>query len=186
MASRHPVHVTMRLVDGLPSLRKQAAFDVVRTAFRGARGREGFRLVHYSVLSNHLHLVVEAKDASALSLGLRSIQARMAYGLNRLWERKGRLFGDRYHARALKTPREVRNALAYVLLNARKHAAEAGRRLLRRWLDPFSSGGCFDGWRSDVRAHRPPDAFDVTSPRTWLLHTGWRRHRLLLLDEVPG
>lgn len=186
MASRHPVHVTLRLAEGLPSLRQQAAFDVVRAAFRGVVGRAGFRLVHYSVLSNHLHLLVEAKDASALSFGLRSIQARMARGLNELWQRRGRLFGDRYHARPLKTPREVRNALAYVLLNARKHAAEAGRRLKRLWLDPFSSGACFDGWKSDWVLPDEPDAYDVTRPRTWLLHTGWRRHRLLLLDELPG
>lgn len=180
------MHVTLRLADGLPSLRKQDAFDVVRAAFRGAMGRAGFRLVHYSVMSNHLHLLVEAKDARTLSLGLRSIQARMARGLNELWQRRGRLFGDRYHARILKTPREVRNALAYVLLNARKHAAEMGRRIRSIWLDPFSSGGAFDGWKSAWVLPNDPETFDVTEPKTWLLRIGWRRHRLLLLDEVPG
>src|SRR5262249_51577855 len=36
-----------------------------------------------------------------------------------------RRLGDRYHARSLSTPREVRNALVYVLNNWRKHVRGA-------------------------------------------------------------
>jgi hypothetical protein len=82
---------------------------------------------------------------------------------------------DRYHVRMLRTPREVRNAIAYVLLNARKHAARAGRTLSRAFqIDPASSGRWFDGWKFPIgRSERlPPVAF----PRSWLLAVGWKQH----------
>ena len=49
--------------------------------------------------------------------------------------------GDRYHVRALETPREVRHALVYVLQNWRKHLTDV------RGLDPRSSAAWFTGWR---------------------------------------
>ena len=96
------------------------------------------------------------------------------------------MLAERYHLRVLRTPREVRNALAYVLLNGRRHAYATGRKPLGRGkVDPASSGRWFDGWR-DRRSGRAPDPAAVAAPRTWLLGVGWRRHGLLSLDEVPG
>jgi len=88
------------------------------------------------------------------------------------------VWGDRYHARALPTPREVRHAIAYVLLNFRKHLrAPAG-------IDPCSSGPWFSGW---ARSPRPAAAPAPTSPaRTWLAATGWRRLGLIHTHEQPG
>jgi len=110
--------------------------------------------------------------------------------------RKGRVVADRYHARVLRTPREVRNALRYVLLNARRHAAASARRALRAMevvLDPASSARWFDGWKrasqsvpgahADAAPGLPPP---VARARTWLLRSGWRRHGLLDPAEVPG
>lgn len=185
LAARHPLHVTLRLEKGLPSVRQKRLFKVIKRAVRDGNHRFGFRVVHYSVQSNHLHLVTEAKDKDALSRGMKGLQVRIARGLNALLSRRGRVFSDRYHARALKTPREVRNALAYVLLNARRHAAQAGRRFAPSWLDPFSSGACFDGWKSGCPA-LSSDEVDVAAPHTWLLAKGWRRRGLLDLAEVPG
>jgi hypothetical protein len=53
--------------------------------------------------------------------------------------------------RKRRTPREVRNALRYVLSNYRQHEAERGARLARDWIDPFSSAFWFDGWKDRVR-----------------------------------
>ena len=106
---------------------------------------------------------------------------RVAKGLNKLWGRKGSVFADRHHDRILRSPREVRNALAYVLNNCLRHGIRAG------FPDLYSSGGWFDGWRRDRRP-----LVQVVSPsvvaqaRTWLLSVGWRRHRLIGYLEVPG
>jgi len=51
---------------------------------------------------------------------------RVARRLNRLRGRCGRAVADRYHARILKTPTEVRHARRYLLTNAQKHYAVEG------------------------------------------------------------
>lgn len=134
------------------------------------RELENFRLVQYSVQSNHLHLICEALDRRELIRGVQSIAIRIAKRLNTLWERAGKLFADRYHDRILRTPREVRNALAYVLHNARKHGVLANHA----GPDPCSSGRWFDGWGdwlADESTKSP-----VARAKTWLLSIGWLRH----------
>jgi len=113
LKARHPVHVTLRVAQGLPNLRAKAQFRIVKDALRGIRRRFAFRVVHYSVQSNHLHLVCEAHDKASLGRGLKGLQVRIAKALNKLLGRRGAVFPTRYHARILKTPREVRNALRY-------------------------------------------------------------------------
>jgi putative transposase len=96
-------------------------FRAVRGALAGARARFGFRLVHFSVQRDHLQLLAEVSDRRALSRGMQGLTIRVAKVVNRRLGRSGRVFADRYHARALTTPREARWALRYVLSNARKH-----------------------------------------------------------------
>ena len=182
LASRYPVHVTLKLERGLPRLRNKAAYRVLRRAFAGGNARDGFRLCEYSVQGNHVHLIVEAKDRTALSRGMQGLGVRIARGLNRLWGRAGRVFADRYHDRILRTPREVRNALAYVLNNARRH------RLGLKWaIDLFTSGPWFDGWKEAGVAStvQRPEEQPTAQARSWLLHMGWRRHGLIRVAEVP-
>ena len=139
LCERFPVHVTVRLREGLPSLRSKEAHLVLKRAFGAASGRFGFRLVHFSVQTEHLHFVAESSDERALSRGMLGLSVRVARALNALWRRHGQVFADRYHARILRTPREVRNALVYVIQNARKHGAWHTQQ-----PDPFSSGPWFD------------------------------------------
>jgi hypothetical protein len=83
----------------------------------------------------------------------------------------------------LRTPREARNAIAYVLLNARRHLARAGRAPASlAAIDPASSGRWFEGWAQAPEPSADPPA--VAPARTWLLHTGWRRHGLIRPDEA--
>ena len=108
---------------------------------------------------------------------------RMARGLNKLWERSGKVFSDRYHDRILRTPTEVRNALNYVLNNARRHA------LALKWaIDLFASGPWFDGWRAPRGLVEVPTGVEcpTAEARTWLLNKGWRRCGLLSPEGVPG
>jgi hypothetical protein len=114
---------------------------------------------------------------------MKSLAARVARAVNRVFGLRGNVFPDRFHARALRTPREVRNALAYVLLNALRHLGRLAAKALA--VDPASSGRWFDGWRRGTAAgslERPA----VAHPGTWLLSVGWRRHGLLEANEVPG
>jgi putative transposase len=180
LASRFPVHVTLKLQRGLPSLRRKHAYAVLVGAFAAMRGREHFRLVHYSAQSNHVHLLCEARDRGELARGIQALAIRIAKRLNRLWNRAGRLFADRYHDHILRTPREVRNALAYVLNNAAKHGIE----LPRGKPDPYSSGRWFGGWRGSSTCGS--DSSPLARARTWLLSIGWLRHgRIELTGASP-
>ncbi len=181
----HPVHVTLRMRGDVPSLRTRDAWAVIVRVMRSARKRHGMTVNLYSVLGNHLHLIVEHEGGDGLCRGLRALCTMLAARLNVLFHRTGPLLADRYHARALTTPLEVRRAIAYVLLNYRKHVSTDGQRLAPSWIDPFSTAPKFDGWRTPP--HSPFTDFDYgTAPaRTWLLTTGWRRHGLVALDETP-
>lgn len=181
-----PAHVTLRMQRDVPSLRRRAFVQEARRSFASACERGSFRLVHFSIQRDHLHLLVEADDARALGCGMKSICARVARAVNRVFRRTGVVLLGRYHVRALRTPREVRNALAYVLLNARKHWTQRIGSAPPVQLDTASSGAWFDGWRGldqPLLSREPPP---VAGPCTWLLRIGWRRHGLIDLGEVPG
>jgi REP element-mobilizing transposase RayT len=167
LAARHPVHVTTCVQKGLWNLRCPPVRRTLEAVFDAGADRFGFRLVHYSIQGNHLHLVAEACDRRALGRGMKGLLVRAAKALNKLWRRKGRVFADRYHSHQLRSPREVRNALVYVLHNAFHH----GIRLAG--IDLYTSGRWFDGWSVSVAA---PDANPCVAALSWLLRLGWRRH----------
>jgi REP element-mobilizing transposase RayT len=169
----------MRVKSGLPSLRGLREHAALREAIVAGCEREGFRVVHYSVQSNHLHLLVEGSCRTRMSRGMQGVAIRMARALNRLWRRCGSVFADRYHDRILRSPREVWHALRYVLNNARKHGAWSSRTR----PDPLSSSAWFDGWRElqPESAESSPTA----RARTWLLRLGWRIHGLIHLEATP-
>ena len=157
LSDKTAVHVTLRVRRHVPSLRARRRFNVLKQSFvRFCRARPGFRLVHFAVLSNHLHFIVEADSKPALSMGLQkllhSISRRLnalnvrehggtistkAGGYSRLSGWLGRLFADRYHAHVLRTPTEMAHVVRYVLENASHHYGEPSKRA----RDPFTSLG---------------------------------------------
>ena len=208
LSRHHPVHVTLRVRRGISSLREQALFSRVRLALNAGKERFGFALVQFSVQCDHLHLIAEARDRRALSRGLQGLSIRVARAVNRGLERKGRVFVDRYHARALKTPRAVRFALRYVLLNVRKHARAQHRKSPSRrgppemppgFVDRCSSAPWFAGFRRpmelafgarEARAEWARTSGSAEPPvmpaHSWLLRAGQLRAGPFDVDEVPG
>jgi REP element-mobilizing transposase RayT len=169
LSPRHAVHVTMRLRAGLPSLRRWKEYEVLLGAFRTGCERFGFRLVHYAVMGNHLHLLTEGDDRRGHWRGTQGLAIRIAKRLNKLWGRKGKVFHERFHGRDLKTPQEVRGVLEYLMHNARRH----GYRVAAVGPDPYSSGRWLDGWRG-----WPCDRIwpaPLAKARSWLVAHGWRR-----------
>jgi putative transposase len=182
---RFPVHVTMRVVEGLPTLRERGLFAAICNAMAAANTeaklRDSFRVLQFSVQSNHVHLLVEADDRATLSRGVQGLAIRIARRINGALRtssgpRRGAVWKGRYHAHELKTPREVRNGLVYVLQNLKKHRPE------ERGIDVCSSAVAFEGWR-DFEPSAPLDW--LPQPRSWLARVGWRRRGLLSVDERP-
>jgi REP element-mobilizing transposase RayT len=179
-----PVHVTFRLVDGLPRLRNRRGYQLVQRAMLFANRLEEVRVCHMSIQQNHLHLIVEADDEKALARAMKRFAVSFAKNLNRVLGRGGAVFADRYHVERLETPTQVRNALAYVLGNWRKHGEDREVAGPPRRADRYSTGPFFDGWDTGptpqvfFRKDLPfPDdgPLPIRFPKSWLLTVGWRR-----------
>ncbi len=185
LSEHTPVHVTMRLAPDIQSLRRLAPFAVIKQAFASAKDRTDFRIVHFSVQTNHLHLIVEAHDPCALGRGMRGVAVAMVCGLNSLQQRSGQAVPDRFHEDVIKSPRQMRHTYLYVLNNASHHGLHT-----IGGCDPYSSGDAFDGWVEECCARKDPADPGEPSPcsaaQSWLATVGWRRHELLHWYEVPG
>jgi REP element-mobilizing transposase RayT len=187
LARRFPVHVTMRCHDDLPVLRDEGTCSALVRSIRAVLGRGRFRVVHYSVQPNHIHLICEANDEACLTQGVAGLTIRLARAFNRVHGRKGGLWASRYHARILRTPREVRRAIVYVLGNWRHHGGQYAPRQMvdpcssARWFTGFAQGSAVAPRKLAPRELAPPTA----DAETWLLSLGWRCHGLISVDEGP-
>jgi putative transposase len=173
--TRHdPIHVTLRC--GVDGLREQ--FAVIREAISAAKERFGVLINHFSVMHDHIHLIVEAESAEALGAAMKGLEVRIAKALNNALQRKGPVFTDRYFAVRLRNPTQVRFALRYVLLNGAKHDVR------RNTLDTCTSGQYFDGWKDYTPD--PTEPSPVSPPRSKLQRDLWKRHGLISIKEIPG
>jgi REP element-mobilizing transposase RayT len=186
LARDSALHVTLKLKPGLPRLRGRKPFNAIAAAFRKYAEGNGFRLVHFSVQHDHLHLMVEADGKAMLSRGMQRLVISISRRLNLLWgEGKrwlGRLFRERYHAHRLKTPTEVRHAWIYLMHNAVKH-----NEISSGVCNPYSSAAYFDGYASPPRMKGAPltDPSILPKAASWLLTIGWRKRGLIRPDETP-
>jgi len=193
----HALHVVLRVVPAVGSLRRRLAYRAIREATIVAAVRERIRIVHISVQRTHIHLLVEADDAGKLARGLQGFQISAARNVNTILgdgtrRRRGAVFADRYHLEVIKSPTRARHALGYIRSNWRKHR-EDQTGLPSTWLvDPFSSGISFADWKEmEDRDLMWPiretyDPLIVRRPASWLLREGWKQIGSISARDVPG
>jgi len=191
-AARFPVHVTLRVEDGLGSLRCAGGYEAIRAAMQAVHERADFRIVHASIQRDHLHLVNEASGKTPLAKGIQALQISVAHHLKKHLLREcgirhtGTVFIDRYHAEIIDTPTQAHHALGYVLLNWRKHGEDRDRPWL---LDPYSTAISFTNWNEQPERWAIPDGYQplpVHAPHTWLLREGWKLAGSLSMFSRPG
>jgi REP element-mobilizing transposase RayT len=193
---RKPLHVTLRVADAVGYLRKPRLFAAIRIALFVVSKREDFRIVHFSIQGNHLHLIVEAASREALWKGMKGFAISAAKRINgelrkRREREDGVVFPDRYHVREITSVAQMRNCLSYVLNNWRHHRARGDKLvgLFGNRLDEYSSAALFLGWKERLHGEPAlPDRWEapaVSAPRTWLLAHGWRRARPISVWEIP-
>ena len=182
LASRFPVHITLKIREDAPRLRSPESRRVLIECLYAGCERLGVRVVEYSIQSNHIHLICEALSAQALTRGVMGLEIRMARALNRAHGRKGPIWADRYHASILRTPKQVRNCLVYVLGNFKHHRARYRGAML---LDLSSSAPWFDGYREKLIPVTEGADVPTAKARTWLLTVGWRKRGLISVGEDP-
>jgi REP element-mobilizing transposase RayT len=176
-----PLHITLKLRAGLPSLRTEERMAEFLYAVDRAR-TFGLHVIHFALESNHIHLIAEAADNASLARGMKSLCGRFGKIIRRAVGGVGAVFVGRFHLHSLRTPTEMFRALSYVLLN---HARHAG---LIAHIDRFSSGTHFRDWHLLLK-----DRFcglieeqakigvriieELSSPRSWLCRMGWKLAR---------
>ena len=182
-----PLHITLRLREGLPNLRSRKGMQLIMKAFKGAQ-EKGLRIIHFAVLSNHIHLIVEVANSEILYKSMRSLTTRLGIYLRR-WARpsslrraqikKLGLFRGRYHVHILKTAREVKNALHYVLLNPCKHFKKGP------YIDFYTSSFIFKDWKLLIGRDL---LYDLNSKEKKLEHRGlvkeWKSRLSTFLDKA--
>lgn len=196
--SRHALHIVLRVVPAVGSLRRRKMYGAMREATIVAAVRERIRIVHLSLQRNHVHLLVEAESKQALARGMQGFQISAARNVNTLLgdgrcrRRRGPVFADRYHLEVITSPTRTRHALSYVLSNWRKHR-EDQKGLATTWLvDPFSSGISFPDWTElDDKPFMWPiresyDPLVVRQPQSWLLREGWKLCGSISARDVPS
>jgi REP element-mobilizing transposase RayT len=189
LSKHHPVHVVLRTRKDVPRLRRGQVLRAIDRALRHVLGEHAFRVVHMSIQHNHLHFLVEADDAAALSHGMRSLTITAARAINRVLGRKGSVFAYRYNAKQITNPRQMRNALSYVLNNWRRHHEDMRSPAARHArIDPYSTAIHFAGWKETSRFAIPEgyEPLPSAEAQTWLLRIGWQRHGLISMYEEPG
>ena len=183
---KRPLHITLRLRAGLANLRNREILKHIRKSILRAQ-EFGLRINQYSILKNHIHLLVEVDDPVHLQRGMMSFNGRLGRLLRRQpgFDAKKYprgLFTSRYHQKVIRNARQMKNTLAYVLLNASKHFKRVA------YIDEYSSGFSFRGWREllgprfdglimaqvlSMEELGQPKR-EVTAPKTWLGRKGWR------------
>jgi len=194
-----PLHVVLRVVPEVGSLRHKLMFVAIQQATIVAARQEDARIVEMSVQRTHVHLIVEAKDAKALARLMQAFEISAAKLINRAHSakrkveqrRRGRVFTDRYHVTVITSPRQMRHTLAYVMNNWRKHGEDQSALMRRFAVDPFSSGFTSQVWADDGGGggrEAFPDTYRpllVRPAMTWMASVGWRSHGLIRRDEIP-
>jgi len=193
LPARCPAHVTLRVDKAVGTLRKRHAYHAIKQALSSTFRRTDFRICQITLQDGHLHLIVEASDERALARGMQGFEIAAAHGLNaaiareRGSPRHGRVFSDRYHARILRTPTEVRRALNYVLNNWRHHSEHRAFESINWNVDYFSSAPTFNRWKEP--APGLPTMYEplpMRPPSTWLLSVGWTKAGEISMFATPG
>ena len=187
--TRHvPVHVTLRVTGRVGAMRRAKLYRALRAAAVLAASKRKVRIVDVSIQHDHVHLVCEADTRMLLARGLQGFLISAARRVNRALGggARGAVFADRYNARPLTCPTDVRNTRLYVLNNFRHHDYHH----FRLELDPMSNALNFDGWVDldvdRIRAAIPEDErWPMVRPHSWLMTTGWRNRGLLSKWEMP-
>jgi REP element-mobilizing transposase RayT len=189
VSRHHPIHVGLRVRKEVGRLRRGPIYRAIAAAVRHTLAEAGFRVVHTSIQHNHLHFLIEADDEAAFRYGMRSLTVTAALAINRVMGRRGQVFAYRYSAKAITSPRQARNALAYVLNNWRRHQEHLRSEAAgRSRLDPYSTAIRFHGWREapQLAVRDDYEPLPAAEPETWLLRVGWRRHGAISAYAVPG
>ena len=178
--SKTPVHINIKVRKDIPNLRRKSIYKMLKIGVKKARIK-GLKVIHFALVSNHLHLIIEADGNKELAQGMRSFLISFAMNINNSLKRRGSLFVDRYNMEVIKVPRRMRYLLSYVFKNNSQHQKR------KFTTDPYSSLITFSD-QDVLFGKQVPILFDpkaqkklkhflrsfLSPPESWLATIGWK------------
>lgn len=119
VTSKDPLHINFKYATFVQT---DKVLKILETGLYNALKFE-FEVCYYTIQSNHIHLIAEAKDTDSLIKGMRSITNTLVKRIG-----KGSIQIERYHLHVLKKPTETKNALDYVINNNLKHTGKKNHK----------------------------------------------------------
>lgn len=146
VTARNPTHINIKYHS---RIRNKDFLQILKRAILNGQ-RKGLRILHYSVLSNHIHFIIEANNNAILTSGMRSMTTTLAKG-----QSQGIVQIERYHLHVLKCPKETKNAFRYVVFNHERHGGKPV-------IDAYSSVGHYLNLKFDYCVTK------MDKPVSWL------------------
>jgi REP element-mobilizing transposase RayT len=112
VSKRSPQHINFKFKS---FIRNKDCLKLLKRSIQNAQ-KMGLKVIHFSLQSNHVHLITEAENNEVLTKGMRSLTITFSKGLKR-----GSVQIERYHLHVLKSLREAKHGIMYVLFNEQKH-----------------------------------------------------------------
>ena len=140
-----PLHVTQRGVDRNDVFRDARDRYAYLNALEACSSRQQVSVHGYTLMSNHVHLLVTAMAPGAVSRMMQALLAAYVPRFNAKWGRSGPLWEGRFRSCVVDTDRYFLNCLAYVELNPvragmvgrpEEYAWSSARHHLGEWPDP--------------------------------------------------
>ena len=141
-----PQHVVQRGNDRQPCFFDDADYLCYHTELREIARREGCFVHAYVLMTNHVHLLVSAGIAGAVSRMMQALGRRYVRAFNARYGRTGTLWEGRYKSCLVDTDRYLLACLRYIELNPVRAAIVA-----QPWDYRWSSVHGHLGLRADAR-----------------------------------
>lgn len=79
--------------------------------------RSGIELLAYCIMDNHAHMLIYCSEIKNMSLFMQRVNTSFALYYNKLNNRTGYLFKDRFHSIPIKSEKQLYRTLIYIHLN---------------------------------------------------------------------
>jgi REP element-mobilizing transposase RayT len=124
VTARTPVHINFKV---LTYIQNKPCLEILHIAITKAQ-THGLYIIYFALQSNHIHFIAETKDNQTLTKGMRSLTICFAKRIQQLKKVNEPIQIERYHLHVLKNPKEVENALNYVIYNEVHHTGRDAQR----------------------------------------------------------
>lgn len=106
-------HVTARINNKEHHIRRNLCKEMVLEILAKLQKEMGFKIEHFSLMNNHIHLIITTLDFELPKIMQRLL---MTYAIryNKRYNRTGHVWGDRYYSRILWTQEAVRKCFEYL------------------------------------------------------------------------